>query len=53
MKVFVFIMLDEVFVIYDLCVIEGNLGFFVVMLSKCILDGEFCDIVYFINFDMR
>lgn len=45
-------MLDYEFVVYDICVIDGNNGFFVVMLSKCIFDGEFCDIVYFINLSM-
>lgn len=52
MRVIVLIILDEEFVVYDICVIDGNNGLFVVMLSKCGVDGEFCDIVYLINFDI-
>lgn len=49
MKVIFLIMIDGEFVIYDICVIDGNEGLFVVMFSKCMLDGEFRDIVYLIN----
>lgn len=52
MRVIVLIILDGEFVVYDICVIDGNNGLFVVMLSKCILDGEFCDIVYLINLNI-
>lgn len=53
MKALVSITLDEAFVIHDLRVIEGNSGLFVAMPSKRTPDGEFRDIAYPINSDMR
>lgn len=53
MKALVSITLDEVFVIHDLRVIEGNSGLFVAMPSKRTPDGEFRDIAHPINSDMR
>lgn len=48
-KVYVFIIFDNCFVVCDLKVIQGISGFFVVMFSKKCKDGQFCDIVYFLN----
>ncbi|TDL95283.1 septation regulator SpoVG [Macrococcus carouselicus] len=53
MKALVSITLDEVFVIHDLRVIEGNSGMFVAMPSKRTPDGEFRDIAHPINSEMR
>ncbi|GGB12845.1 septation protein SpoVG [Macrococcus hajekii] len=53
MKALVSITLDEVFVIHDLRVIEGNSGLFVAMPSKRTPDGEFRDIAHPINSEMR
>ncbi|TDL94236.1 septation protein SpoVG [Macrococcus brunensis] len=53
MKALVSITLDDVFVIHDLRVIEGNSGMFVAMPSKRTPDGEFRDIAHPINSDMR
>lgn len=53
MKALVSITLDEVFVIHDLRVIEGNNGLFVAMPSKRTADGEFRDIAHPINSEMR
>ena len=53
MKALVSITLDDVFVIHDLRVIEGNSGMFVAMPSKRTPDGEFRDIAHPINSSMR
>lgn len=53
MKALVSITLDDVFVIHDLRVIEGNSGLFVAMPSKRTPDGEFRDIAHPINSEMR
>ncbi|MGD6887657.1 septation regulator SpoVG [Staphylococcus shinii] len=53
MKALVSITLDESFVVHDLRVIEGNTGLFVAMPSKRTPDGEFRDIAYPINSEMR
>lgn len=53
MKALVSITLDDVFVVHDLRVIEGNNGLFVAMPSKRTSDGEFRDIAHPINSGMR
>ncbi|UBH13073.1 septation regulator SpoVG [Macrococcus armenti] len=53
MKALVSITLDDVFVVHDLRVIEGNNGLFVAMPSKRTSDGEFRDIAHPINSEMR
>lgn len=53
MKAIASITLDEVFVVHDIRVIDGNNGLFVAMPSKRTPDGEFRDIAHPINATMR
>lgn len=46
MKAVVSITLDEVFVIHDIKVIDGEKGTFIAMPSKKVLDGKYKDIVH-------
>lgn len=46
MKAVVSITLDEVFVIHDIKVIEGEKGTFIAMPSKKVQDGKYKDIVH-------
>lgn len=52
LKGVVIIIFEDVFVVYDIWVIEGENGLFVVMFSKKMLNGGFRDIVYLIYVDM-
>lgn len=47
------ITIDEVFVVHDIKVIEGDKGFFIAMPSRKSLDGNYRDIAHPINSDMR
>ncbi|MBQ9827381.1 MAG: septation regulator SpoVG [Lachnospiraceae bacterium] len=47
------ITLDDVFVVHDIKVIEGDNGLFIAMPSRKSSDGEFRDIVHPINSDTR
>lgn len=49
MKAVVSITLDDVFVVHDIKVIEGDKGLFIAMPSKKAADGEFRDIAHPIN----
>ena len=49
MKAIVSITLDDVFVVHDIKVIEGEKGLFIAMPSKKNKDGEFKDIAHPIN----
>ncbi len=53
MKAVVSITIDQVFVIHDIKVIEGDRGLFIAMPSKRTADGEFRDIAHPINSDTR
>lgn len=53
MKAVVSITLDDVFVIHDIKVIEGDKGLFIAMPSKKAADGEYRDIAHPINSDTR
>ncbi len=53
MKAVVSITLDEVFVIHDIKVIEGEKGTFIAMPSKKVLDGRYKDIVHPIQTETR
>ncbi len=53
MKAIVSITLDDVFVIHDIKVIEGDKGLFIAMPSRKGADGEFRDIAHPISSDMR
>jgi stage V sporulation protein G len=53
MKAVVSITLDEVFVIHDIKVIEGEKGTFIAMPSKKVLDGKYKDIVHPIQTSTR
>lgn len=53
MKAVVSITLDEVFVVHDIKVIEGEKGLFIAMPSKKAADGEYRDIAHPINSDTR
>ena len=53
MKAVVSITIDQVFVIHDIKVIEGDRGLFIAMPSKRTADGEFRDITHPINSDTR
>lgn len=44
---------DDVFVIHDIKVIEGEKGMFIAMPSKKTPDGEYRDIAHPINMEMR
>ena len=49
MKAVVSITLDDVFVVHDIKVIEGEKGLFIAMPSKKTADGEYRDIAHSIN----
>ena len=49
MKAVVCITLDDVFVVHDIKVIEGEKGLFIAMPSKKTADGEYRDIAHPIN----
>ena len=49
MKAVVSITLDDVFVVHDIKVIEGENGLFIAMPSKKTADGEYRDIAHPIN----
>ena len=53
MKAVVSITLDEIFVVHDIKVIEGDKGLFIAMPSRKSLDGEFRDIAHPINSETR
>ena len=53
MKAAVSITIDDVFVIHDIKVIEGDKGIFIAMPSKKGSDGEYRDIAHPINSDTR
>lgn len=47
------ITIDDVFVVHDIKVIEGDKGFFIAMPSRKSLDGNYRDIAHPISSDMR
>ena len=53
MKAVVSITLDNVFVVHDIKVIEGEKGMFIAMPSKKASDGEYRDIAHPINSETR
>ena len=53
MKAVVSITIDNVFVIHDIKVIEGEKGLFIAMPSRKSSDGEYRDIAHPINSDTR
>ena len=53
MKAVVSITLDNVFVVHDIKVIEGEKGMFIALPSKKASDGEYRDIAHPINSDTR
>ena len=53
MKAVVSITLDDVFVVHDIKVIEGDKGLFIAMPSKKSTDGEYRDIAHPINAKTR
>jgi stage V sporulation protein G len=53
LKAYVTIIFDNVFVVRDLKIINGNTGLFVAMPSKKRKDGTFRDIAHPLNSDMR
>lgn len=53
MKAIVSITIDEVFVVHDIKVIEGEKGLFIAMPSKKATDGEYRDIAHPINSETR
>lgn len=53
MKAVVSITLDDVFVVHDIKVIEGEKGLFIAMPSRKAADGEYRDIAHPINSDTR
>ena len=53
MKAIVSITLDDVFVVHDIKVIEGEKGLFIAMPSKKAADGEYRDIAHAINSSSR
>lgn len=53
LRAVVSITFDEVFVVHDIKVIEGQKGMFIAMPSRKSSDGEFRDIVHPINQEMR
>ena len=53
MKAIVSITIDEVFVVHDIKVIEGDKGLFIAMPSRKTADGEYRDIAHPINSDTR
>lgn len=53
MKAVVSITIDDVFVVHDIKVIEGEKGLFIAMPSRKASDGEYRDIAHPINSDTR
>ncbi|MCH5250038.1 MAG: septation regulator SpoVG, partial [Lachnospiraceae bacterium] len=53
MKAIVSITIDDVFVVHDIKVIEGEKGLFIAMPSKKATDGEYRDIAHPINSETR
>lgn len=53
MKAVVSITFDDIFVVHDIKVIEGDKGLFIAMPSKKTIDGEFRDIAHPINSQAR
>ena len=53
MKAVVSITIDDVFVVHDIKVIEGDKGLFIAMPSRTAADGEYKDIAQTINSDTR
>lgn len=53
MKAVVSITIDQVFVVHDIKVIEGEKGMFIAMPSKKASDGEYRDIAHPINSETR
>lgn len=53
MKAVVSITLDDVFVVHDIKVIEGEKGLFIAMPSRRAGDGEYRDIAHPINSETR
>ena len=53
MKAVVSITIDEVFVVHDIKVIEGEKGLFIAMPSRKSTDGEYRDIAHPINSKTR
>lgn len=53
MKAVVSITIDDVFVVHDIKVIEGEKGLFIAMPSKKAVDGEYRDIAHPINSETR
>ena len=53
MKAVVSITLDEIFVVHDIKVIEGDKGLFIAMPSRKSLDGEYRDVAHPINSETR
>lgn len=53
MKAVVSITLDDVFVVHDIKVIEGEKGLFIAMPSRKSADGEYRDIAHPINSETR
>jgi stage V sporulation protein G len=53
MRAVVSITIDNVFVVHDIKVIEGEKGLFIAMPSKKSADGEYRDIAHPINSEMR
>ena len=53
MKAVVSVTFDDVFVVHDIKVIDGEKGLFIAMPSRRAGDGEYRDIAHPINSDMR
>lgn len=53
MKAVVSLTFDEIFVVHDIKVIEGEKGLFIAMPSRKAGDGEYRDIAHPINSEMR
>ena len=53
MKAVVSVTFDEIFVVHDIKVIEGEKGLFIAMPSRRSGDGEYRDIAHPINAEMR
>lgn len=53
MKAVVSITIDDVFVVHDIKVIEGEKGMFIAMPSRRATDGEYRDIAHPINSETR
>ena len=53
MKAVVSVTFDDVFVVHDIKVIDGDKGLFIAMPSRKAADGEYRDIAHPINSDTR